>query len=158
MSILVLQVIIKQWDKSQRTEECIEQRSEIPDQYTINSPPAFYAFNNRCIIDQHGDDWLGDRMTYSQSDNGKLKFDRFQACLNSKALEYTGKPDSNNDSRTIGSLDNQWIQCKYEWRYSVYEGGLYYWLYEEVMLNAIVISTLNKNVFLNSDPAIFFTG
>jgi len=157
MSILVLQIIIKQWDKSQRTEEHVEQRAEIPDQYPIDFPAAFYVFNNQCIIDQHGDDLLGGRVTYSQDDNGKIKFDRFQVCLNSKILEYIGKGDSDKDRRIIGSLDNQWIQCKYDWRYSVYEGGFYYWLYEEVSLNVISISTLNENVFLNTSPAIVFT-
>jgi len=157
MSILVLQIIIKQWDKSQRTEEHIEQRAKIPDQYPIDFPPAFYVFNNQCVIDQHGDDLLGDRLTYSQDENGKIKFDRFQVCLNSKVLEYIGKGDSDKDRITIGSLDNNWIQCKYDWRVSVYEGGFYYWLYEEVSLNVISVSTLNENVFLNAKPEIIFT-
>jgi hypothetical protein len=155
MSTLVLQIIIKQWDKSQRTKEHVEQRAEIPDQYPIVFPPAFYVFNNQCVIDQHGDDLLGDRVSYSQGDNGKIRFDRFQVCLDSKVLEYLG--ESGNDRREIGSLDNQWIQCQYDWRYSVYEGGFYYWLYEEISLNLISISTLDENVFLNSDPAIVFT-
>jgi hypothetical protein len=158
MSTLVLQIIIKQWDKSQRTEEYVEQRTEIPDRYPIACPPGFYVLNNQCVIDQHGDDWLGNRVTYSHRDNGKIKFDRFQVCLNSKVLEYTDKSDTDKNLRTIGSLDNKWIQCKYDWRYSVYEGGFYYWLYEEVTLNAISLSTLNENVYLSSDPAIVFTG
>jgi hypothetical protein len=158
MSILVLQIIIKQWDKSQRTDACVEQRAGIPNQYLIEFPPAVHLFNNRCVIDQHGDDLLGDRITYSQADNGKVKFDRFQVSLNSMLLEYIGKPDSGQDYKTIGSLDNRWIQCQYNWRYSVYEGGFYYWLYEAVVINAISISMLNENVFLNSDPAIIFTG
>lgn len=156
MSILVLQIIIKQWDKGQRTKEHIEQRAKIPEQYPIVLPPAFYMFNNQCVIDQHGDDLLGDRVRYSQGDDGKIKFDRFQVCLDSKMLEYRGESD--NDRSEIGSLDNQWVQCQYGWRYSVYEGGFYYWLYEDVSLNLISISTLDENVFLNSDPAIFFTG
>ena len=158
MSILVLQIIIKQWDKGQRTEEHVKKRAEIPDQYPIDFPPAFFVFNNQCVIDQHGDDLLGDRVRYSQDENGKITFDRFQLCLNSKILEYIGQSESDNDRRTIGSLDNQWIQCKYDWRYSVYEGGFYYWLYEEVSLNLISLSTLDENVFLNSEPAIIFTG
>lgn len=158
MSILVLQIIIKQWDKSQRTEEHVKQRAEIPDQYPINFPPAFYVFNNQCVLDQHGDDWLGDRVSCSQGENGRIILDRFKVCLNSKLLEYTGQPDSNNDPMTIGSLDNKWIQCKYDWRYSVYEGGFYYWLYEEVILNAISLSELKDEVFLNSTPAIVFAG
>ena len=54
-------------------------------------------------------------------------------------------------------LDNNWIQCQYDWRYSVYEGGFYYWLYEEITVNVISTSTLNENVFLNANPAIVFT-
>ena len=130
MSILVVQIIIKQWDKSQRTEEHVQQRAAIAGQYPINFPTAFYVFNNQCVIDPHGDDVLGDRIRYSQNDNGKIKFDRFQVCLNSKMLEYIGQRDSDKQHRTIGSLDNQWIQCQYDWRYSVYEGGFYYWLYD----------------------------
>jgi hypothetical protein len=73
-------------------------------------------------------------------------------------LEYTGQSDSDNGSKIIGSLDNKWIQCKYDWRYSVYEGGFYYWLYEAVTLNVISISKLNESVFLDLEPSIIFTG
>ncbi len=156
MSILVLQIIIKQWDKSQRTAKHVEHRAEIPAHYGIDFPPAFYAFNKQCVIDQHGDDLLGDRVTYAQADNGMIKFDRFHICLNSKVLEYIDKSEPGKAARAMGSLDNKWIQCKYGWRYSVYEGGFYYWLYEEVTLNAISISRLNENVFLNSEPAIVY--
>jgi len=154
MSILILQIVIKQWDKSQRNDACVAQRADIPNQYALDFPPAFYAFNNQCVIDRHGDDLLGNRITYSEGDCGKIKFDQFRICLNSNILEYTGKPNSEQDSRTLGSLDHKWIQCHYNWRYSVYQGGFYYWLYESVTLNAISITALNKNVFLNSDPDI----
>lgn len=158
MSILVLQIITKQWDKSQRTDEHVRQRAGIPDRYLIEFPPAFYEFDNQCVIDQHGDDLLGNRVAVSQDDNRRIKFDRFQVCLNSMILEYTDKAGSDKDRKTVGSLDNYWIQCRYDWRYSVYEGGFFYWLYEEVTLNAIGISALNENVFLNSDPAAIFAG
>jgi hypothetical protein len=157
MSTLVLQVIIKQWDKGQRTAEHVAQRAKIPEQYPINFPPAYYVFDNQCVIDQHGDDLLGDRVSYLQADDGKIKFDRFQVCLNSKLLDYIDKADSDKESETIGSLDNNWIQCKYDWRYSVYEGGFYYWLYEEVCINVICIDTFDENVFLNTKPAVEFT-
>ena len=158
MSLLILQIIIKQWDKSQRTDDHVAQRAEMPDHYSIDVPPAFYLFDNQCVIDQHGGDLLGDRVTCTQAENGKVAFDRFEVCLNSKALEYTGNPDSADDRKTIGSLDNNWIQCKYDWRYGVYEGGFYYWLYEEVTLNAISIGAFNQNVFLDSNPTTVFTG
>lgn len=157
MSILILQIIIKQWDKSERSKQHIEQRAAIPDHYPIHFPPAIYALNEQCVIDQHGDDLLGDRISISQDENGKIKFDRFQLCLNRKVVEYIGQPDSDLDPSVIGSFDNQWVQCQYDWRYGVYEGGFHYWLYEEVSLNLISIETLNDNIFLHSTPSIIFT-
>jgi hypothetical protein len=57
----------------------------------------------------------------------------------------------------IGSLDNQWIQCKYNGRQSIFESDRYYWLSEEVTLNAICLSKLNDKVFLSAEPAIKYT-
>jgi len=33
---------------------------------------------------------------------------------------------------------------------------MYYWLYEEITLNAICISKLNEKVFLNAEPTIVY--
>ena len=158
MSILILQTTIKQWDKSQRTDEHVEARAEIPEEYAIAFPPAFHLFENHCIIDQHSDDLLGDRLTYRQDGNGKIKFDRFRVCMNTKTIEYTGNPVSEKASRKVGSIDNNWIKCKYEWRYSVYRNDRYYWLYEEVSVNVISMTTLDKNIFINSAPSTIFNG
>jgi len=65
MSLLILQIVIKQWDKSQRTEAHKRLRAAIPDTYPIIFPPAFYVFDKRCIIDQQGDDIQGGRVKYS---------------------------------------------------------------------------------------------
>ena len=45
MSLLILQIVIKQWDKSQRTEAHERLRATIPDRYRIIFPPAFYVFD-----------------------------------------------------------------------------------------------------------------
>jgi len=156
MSILILQIIIKQWDKSQRTETHVLDRAKIPDRYPVIFPPAFYVFNKECVIDKHGGDLQGGRVKYSQSADGKIKFDRFQVCLEGKVLEYFGTTESDEAPGIIGSLNNKWIQCKYNWRYGVFESGMYYWLYEEVILNAICINELNEKVFLNAGPAIVY--
>jgi len=156
MSILVLQIVIKQWDKSQRTGTHILERAKIPDKYPIIFPPAFYVFNKKCVIDQHGDDRQGGRVKYSQLADGKIKIDRFQVCLEGKDLEYFGISEAGEAPRIIGSLNNKWIQCKYNWRYGVFESDMYYWLYEEVTLNTICISKLNGKVFLNAEPAIVY--
>ena len=156
MSILVIQLIIKQWDKSQRTQEHIAQRADIPDRYAISFPPAVAAFNNQCVIDQHGDDLLGNRVNFSQGEDGQVIFDRFEVCLKNKVIKY--QEESGNNLQTIKVLDKQWIKCSYNWRYSVFEGGFYYWLYEEITFNISIQDTLNKDIFLNSEPDIQLTG
>ncbi len=156
MSLLILQIIIKQWDKSQRTDNHVEARANLPDRYLITFPPAVYACNEQCIIDPHGDDLLGNRISYAQTDSDKVKFDRFQVSLNSMTLDYLGETKASNAATTLGSLEDNWIQCKYDWRYRVDEGGFIYWLYEEVTLNAISLNVFNKDVFLNSEPAAIY--
>ena len=156
MSVIILQIIIKQWDKSQRTEAHISKRENSPDKYSIKIPPAFYAFDKQCVIDQHGDDLQGGRVKYSQTTEGNIKLDRFHIDLNSKVLKYSGILETDEETRTIGSLENGWIQCNYNWRYSIFENEMFYWLYEDITLNAIYIKSLNENVFMNSEPTIIY--
>lgn len=153
MSILVLQIIIKQWDKSQRSDKHVKARAEIADRYQIAFPPAVYVCKNQCVIDPHGDDLLGNRISYSQPENDKLNFDRFQVCLNNMTLDYIGEEKTSNSTISLGSLEDNWIQCKYDWRYRVDEGGFIYWLYEEVTLNAISLNSLDENIFLSAEPS-----
>ena len=153
MSLLILQIVIKQWDKSQRTETHESRRATILDQYPIIFPPAFYVFDKHCVLDQHGDDIQGGRLKYAKVADQTIKFDRFQISLDDKVIAYDGAK-SCKTPRIIGSLDNQWIQCKYNRRYSIFESDRYYWLYEEVTVNAISLSTLNETVFLSAEPAV----
>jgi len=152
MSVLVLQIIIKQWDKSQRTAEHEKLRANVPDRYQITSPSAVYIFDEHCVLDQHGDDIQGDRVKYFKDAEGKIQFDRFQID-GDNIIEYAGSQSQQFPVR-IGSLKNQWIQCKYNCRYSIFESDLFYWLYEEVTVNAICIDELNENVFVNAVPVI----
>jgi hypothetical protein len=155
MSVIILQVLIKQWDKSRRTEPHSQLRNTIPNHYPLNFPPAFYIVNQTVVIDQHGDDIQGNRLKYSLTANGILLFDRFQICLNSNTLTYSGAK-VNEPTQEIGNLNNKWLQCIYNWRYSIFESDRYYWLYEEVTLNAIRLNQLDKLIFLNTQPAIIF--
>jgi len=155
-SVLILQIIIKQWDKSQRSEAHVLKRENSPDKYRITIPPAFYVFDKQCVIDQHGDDLQGGRVKYYQTTEGNIELDRFKIDLNTNVLEYRDTSKTNEATKIIGSLENSWIQCKYNWRYSVFENGMFYWLYEDITLNAICIKTLNENVFLNLEPAIVY--
>jgi len=155
MSYLVLQIIIKQWDKSQRSDQDQQRRALIPNQYPLTN--AHYLFKKQVILDQYGDDLLGDRVSCNLNDDQHVTIDRFQVSLTNKTLKYVGKPDSNTTPRLIGSLDSNWIQCKYNWRYRVYEGGFYYWLYEEIILNAICVESLSEDVFIKQKPALSIT-
>ena len=154
--MLVLQIVTKQWDKSQRTAAHVLERANIPNRYPIIFPPAFYEFNKQCVIDRHGDDIQGGRLKYAQLADGKIKFDRFQLSLEDKVIAYLGATQPDKAPNVIGSLNNQWVQCRYADRYSIFEGGFYYWLYEEVTLNAICIDEFNDNVFMDTEPALVF--
>lgn len=155
MSTFVLQIIIKQWDKSQRSDQHNADRAAQSDRQALARETAFYAFDKRCVIDQQGDDLMGSRIKYSQIDDNTVKIDRFNISLADKTLEYSSQTDGESEAHSLGSLDDSFIQCKYEWRYKVYEGGLYYWLYEEVILNAINVVSLEQDVFLKKEPKIF---
>lgn len=156
MAILVIQIIIKQWDKSQRAPEYAEERAKLPDRYLITFPTASYVFNEQCVIDLHGDDRQGNRISLSQPDDDIIQFDRFQVSISNKTLRYIAPTPSITDttSRELGSLDNRWLQSKYEWRYGVDEGGFYYWLYEEVTLNAMYIDRIDERLFMDSQSEI----
>lgn len=151
MSIPILQIITKQWDKGQLSEEDIRRRASIPDRYTIMFPPAVYAFDRSCIIDCHGFTRLAGRMKYAKPSRSAIAIDKFEIDLNEGKLIYTGSDDS---PQTLGSLRDQWIQCRYQWRYNIHEGGMIYWLYEEVILNAIIVEDINPDIFLISEPTI----
>lgn len=154
--MLILQIITQQWDKSQKTTADALERANIPDRYPIMFPTAFYDCNKRCVIDKHGDDRLGGRLKYSLLAGGKLHFDRFQLSLKDQALVYSGAPKSGTSPLFIGSTDNRWLQCTYTDRYSVFEGGFYYWLYEQVTFNAVSVAEFNENVFMTGQPALVF--
>ncbi len=147
MSLLVLQITIKQWDKSQFSIADEQLRSAIPTQHAIIFPPAIYVFDQRCVIDQHGGDLQPDRVKYSKQAN-LIHFDRYLINLDTLSLAYHD-PNANQPAQIIGSLNNKWLQSYYQCRYSVYESELYYWLYEDVTLNAIYSTEgLDEQVFL----------
>ncbi|PCJ30534.1 MAG: hypothetical protein COA90_08970 [Gammaproteobacteria bacterium] len=149
MSTFILQLVIKQWDKSQQTEQHAKARAALPDSYALSREKAFYAFDQRCIIDQQGDDIMGDRLSYSQPDSDTLQVDCFQLSLSNKTLKFTGLEEFNLPACLLGSLEEKNIQYSYTWRKRVYQGGFHYWLYEEVTLNAAFVASVDENVFVN---------
>lgn len=51
------------------------------------------------------------------------------------------------------TVPNMQFNC----RYSIFEFDRYYWLYEEVIVNAICLNKLNEKVFLSAEPVIKYT-
>ena len=160
MNLLIFQIIIRQWDKSQRTPAHVATRAALPDRYTIVAKPFYYASNKACIIDQHGDDLPNNvfndgRLKYAKLADDQLSFDRFQvsAGADRHVLAYLVE-----DKRPviIGSFDQGWMQCRYNWRYGVEESDQFYWMYEELTLNAVCMDDLDVDFFLKSEPDIIF--
>lgn len=154
MSTFIVQIIIRQWDKSQNTPHHIDERAALPRCYPLAKETCFYAFDKQCIIDKQGDDIQGNRIRYKQIDDETIEIDLFKIALNTKLIAFIGHDDIASSACDLGSLDNNHIQCQYQWRYRVFEGGFYYWMYEHVTFNAIYVSTLDENVFINAEPDI----
>jgi hypothetical protein len=152
MSILVIQIIIKQWDKSQQSAQHIEQRAQLANRYPIIFPVASFKLNQECVFDIHGDDLQGNRIVWSQPSDDIIQFDRFQVSIRNKSLSYLSAslPQREIAYRTLGSIDNKVIQCKYDWRYSVDHGGFYFWLYEEIIVNTMYTDSFDENLFMGS--------
>jgi hypothetical protein len=156
MSQLLLQITIKQWDKSQRSDTHVNLRAEIPTQHAIIFPPAFYTFDKHCVIDQHGGDLQADRVNYSKQEN-IIHFDRYLINIDTLQLAYHD-PNVDQPAQILGSINNQWLQSHYQCRYSVYESELFYWLYEDVTLNALYSTNdLDEQVFLTTKPVGIYT-
>lgn len=150
MSILVIQIIIKQWDKSERSAQHVEQRAKLADRYPIIFPAASYLFNQQCVVDLHGDDLQGNRIHWSQPDDDTILIDRFKIRISDKTLSYIEPtlPKFERPFTSLGSVDNKWLQCKYDWRYNVDYGGFYFWLYEEIIVNAIHVDSFDEKLFM----------
>lgn len=153
MSLIVFQIVVKQWDKSQRSEADALTRNQIPDRYDIHFPPALLACNNRVLIDPHGDDRQKKRLRCPEWIDDTLIFDRFVLSTTDWVLKYL---ETKRPTVDIGVLTESWIQCRYSWRYRVFEGGQFYWLYEEVTLNAACLPELDAQIFLRSEPRIVY--
>jgi len=160
MSLLIFQITIKQWDKSQNTPSHQCARAAIPSIYSINTKPTFSVFNKPCILEQHGDDiptnvFSDGRVKISILSNDRVMFDRFQVVNDSNGfvLEYLVKEKK---TQTLGQLNQDWIQARYNWRYSVIEAKQLYWMYEEVSLNTVYLEEFDADYFLKTKPSIVF--
>jgi hypothetical protein len=156
MSILVIQTITRQWDKSQRTPEHIEAREQLPDRYAFNKAKADSLFSGKVLLEQHGDDTLGDRIQYELFDGDKFIIDCFGFDMGNKEVAYFPPEESGREPELVTTMEDGWIQCQYEWRYRVEEGGAIYWLYELFTINARFVDSLSDDVFMSTEPETVF--
>lgn len=151
MNKLILQVIIRQWDKSQRSEQDAQARNALPNRYPVKIPPAKSLFENRVIIDQHGDDLMGNRLQYQLVDN-QLLIDRFRFDLNSQTIEFKDQLKAGTTPIKLSKIANGWQQFHYQWRYRVEHNKQIFWLYESVILNATYSEGFDEALFVKSSP------
>ncbi|MDR9436740.1 MAG: hypothetical protein RI563_07655 [Thiohalophilus sp.] len=149
MNRLVLQLIYRQWDKGQRSEQDEQWRAALADRYTVKIPPARTLDAGNIIIDQHGEDRLGNRLQYHQDSNPLFIIDRFHIDRARNELAY----DNDTALIPLGPLSAPWNQYRYQWRYRVEESGMIYWLYEMVILNIAVREDFDPDLFVRTEPA-----
>jgi len=165
MSTLVFQVVIKQWDKSLRSDADAAARDSVANTYLIQSKPEFLIFDHPCIIDQHSIDFATDQLDKNTNRplkklklaDGSIQLERFivsKSPDNSLLLNINYQQDNEEEIIEIGTLtaDSDWLQTKYTWRYPVEKNNQIFWQYEELTLNVALMSKLENNCFLNSEP------
>ena len=172
MSTLLFQLVLKQWDKSQRQPEQQAAIASKPIIYPIVSQPEFMLFETPCVLDQHVLDFTqepldvidaqllsakdaGRTISKTVLQDGRAKLDRFIITKAGENIQLSYE-DEEGIITEIGNLENGWIQAKYEWRYRVEKNNEIYWQYEEVILNAALVDTINTDEFLKQPPALEF--
>ena len=156
MNKLILQIIIRQWDKSEISERDNQARDALPDRYLVKIPPAKLLSLDDIIIDQHGDDLLNNRVRYQLLDTAFL-IDRFRFDLETFAIEFKKQLKADIAPIKLATLGTNWQQFQYKWRYRVKTGGYFYWLYENVTMNVAFKDEFAETVFMASSPERTFT-
>lgn len=173
MSTLLLQLSLKQWDKSRGNPEHETIRANLSTRHTIQLAPQFAILNTPCVLEQRFADFTSSESTTWSSKpktsrkiktailkDGSALLDRFIISQNKSnaALTLGFLTESSTDSSItiIGELSNGWIESKYQWRYRTEHNNEFFWLYEEVTLNIALVEILAPDVFLEHPPAITF--
>jgi hypothetical protein len=161
MSTLVFQVVIKQWDKSQRSDADVASRDSVANAYPIQAKPEFLIFDHPCIIDQHSINFATEQSNRLNNRplkkallaDGIIELERFiiskPANNQSLLLEYRNK-DKEIIKVANSSLDKGWIQAKYNWRYRVEKLDEIFWQYEELTLNMALVTKLEEEYFIRT--------
>lgn len=173
MSTLIFQITLKQWDKSQRSEQHTVERKAYPTEHTILGNASFMVLDMPCILDQHAIDFTESDSVITGADagrsieksllkDGSIKIDRFklfkdQDNEHTLHIQYMG-PD--NQVTSVGSLDTlqagDWCQASYQWRYRVEANNQIFWQYEHVTINMACLDSVNPTHFVNRPASIIF--
>ena len=174
MNTLVFQIVLKQWDKSQRHEAFQAAISSAANAYPIQSKPEFMLFETPCVLNQQALDFTiapldattaehisgkGAGRTIKQAllTDGSAKLDRF-IISRADQVFHLSYEDEEGMISDIGNLDNGWIQAKYQWRYRIEKNHEIFWQYEEVILNTALVQQVAVDIFLSHPPAMIFSG
>lgn len=155
-SSYVVQVVIKQWDKSRLSDTDFLERAAMPDCYPVVSPKIVDIGWQRLLLERHGGDEYR-KIACSLLDDQTLICDRLLLNPNDGSVVYLGTPNQNHLPQWLGKTeDGDWLQCRYNWRYRVHRDGWFYWLYEEVIFNVALTESLKETIFIDSPPSSVF--
>ncbi|MGR6874695.1 hypothetical protein ACU6U9_20960 [Pseudomonas sp. HK3] len=178
MSTLVFQLVLKQWDKSQRRPEHQAAIASTADIYPIASQPEFMLFDMPCVLDQHALDFTTEPLESINAErlseknagriisktllpDGRAQLDRF-IISHTEQQFHLAYEDEEGEISHIANLNkdsnNSWVQAKYQWRYRIEKNNEIYWQYEEVTLNTAWVEQVKPVVFLMNPPAVIFNG
>jgi hypothetical protein len=172
MSALVFQVNIKQWDKSLRSDADVAVRNAAPSIYPIETAPEFLIFGHPCIIDLHSTNFnefessagtgVNRPLTKTMLADGSIQLERFIIAKSSDRslplnISYQAE---DQEILKVASLTTEsgWIQASYSWRYRVEKNDQIFWQYEELILNMALLDQVDKDAFINLEPAVIFAG
>jgi len=166
MTTLVLQVHLKQWDKSQNTPHHASIRDQYEPLQSIQENAQFYLLDNPTILEQKAINYLvnekvrheadaGRKLVKAKRANGTVQLDRFILEKDGEKVLLSYETKS-GEQTLIGDLTNGWIQARYEWRYPIEDKEHMYWLYEEVILNAACCENLSSDHFIDTPPSVTF--
>ena len=172
MSTLVFQVTIKQWDKSQRSLECVSARADVSTAYPIVKSAQFLVFDTPCIIDQHTFSSIKTDEHSSLKAIQNIERPLKKAMLSDGAIKLERVILSKQEDGDLAvsyqkeqaepiliahlkpCVQQGWIQVKYQWRYRIEKANEIFWQYEEVTMNIALNKDIDKDYFVNTKAAV----
>lgn len=151
MQKLIFQIILRQWDKSQLSEQDSQARLQLPDRYPVESSAAKLS-KGHIIFDQHGDDITGNRFRSQHVADEVFLVDRFRIDLKARSVEFKSRLSADELPILLATINGDWIQCRYQWRYRVEHEDQIFWLYENVIVNIGFAADLEPNIFMSEPP------